>query len=37
VDELAAGHAPAAERPIIHLQRGTFEAPARELLPGLER
>ncbi len=29
--------APATERPIIHLQRGTFELPARELLPGLER
>jgi radical SAM superfamily enzyme YgiQ (UPF0313 family) len=28
---------PAAERPIIHLQRGTFEPPARDLLPGLER
>ena len=26
-----------AEGPIIHLQRGTFELPARELLPGLER
>ena len=39
VDELAAPRlsAPAAERPIIHLQRGSFEAPARELLPGLER
>ena len=24
---------PAAERPIIHLQRGSFELPARELLP----
>jgi len=39
VNELAAPRlsAPAAERPIIHLQRGSFEAPARELLPGLER
>ncbi|HWK17337.1 MAG TPA: CUAEP/CCAEP-tail radical SAM protein [Solirubrobacteraceae bacterium] len=39
VDELAARCAPAedAERPVVHLQRGTFEAPARELLPGLER
>ena len=39
VDELAAQRAPApaAERPIIHLQRGTFDPPARELLPGLER
>ena len=39
MDELAAPHAPApaAERAIIHLQRGTFEPPARELLPGLER
>ena len=39
VDELAAPclPAPAAERPIIHLQRGTFHAPARELLPELER
>jgi hypothetical protein len=39
VDELAASCAPApdAERPIIHLQRGTFDPPARELLPGLER
>ena len=32
-----AASAPAAERPIIHLQRGTFDPPARELLPGLER
>ena len=39
VDELAAQRAPApaAERPIIHLQRGSFDPPARELLPGLER
>ena len=39
VDEVAASGlpAPAAKRPIIHLQRGTFEPPARELLPGLER
>ena len=39
VDELAApcATARAAERPIIHLQRGSFDPPARELLPGLER
>jgi radical SAM superfamily enzyme YgiQ (UPF0313 family) len=41
VDELAAppapASAPAADRPIVHLQRGTFDPPARELLPGLER
>ncbi len=39
VDELAApcATAQAAGRPIIHLQRGTFDPPARELLPGLER
>lgn len=39
VDELAAPRAPApaGDRPIVHLQRGTFELPARELLPGLER
>jgi radical SAM superfamily enzyme YgiQ (UPF0313 family) len=38
LDELAAPGAPAtAARPIVHLQRGTFELPARELLPGLER
>ena len=39
VDELAApwAPAPAAGRSIIHLQRGTFDPPARELLPGLER
>ena len=39
VDELAApcAPAPAAGRPIIHHQRGTFDPPARELLPGLER
>ena len=38
VDGLAAPGAPAAaDRPIVHLQRGTFELPARELLPGLER
>src|SRR5271170_3968516 len=39
VDELAApcAPAPAGERPIIHLQRGSFDPPARELLPGLER
>ena len=29
--------APPPESPIIHLQRGTFYPPARELLPGLER
>ena len=39
VNELAAPRAPApaAERSIIHLQRGSFDPPARELLPGLER
>jgi len=39
VNRLAARPAPAsaAERPTVHLQRGTFELPARELLPGLER
>ena len=39
VAELAAPRpaAAAAERPIIHLQRGSFDPPARELLPGLER
>ena len=39
VDELAAPRLPApdAARAIIHLQRGTFDPPARELLPGLER
>ena len=38
VDGLASPGAPAAgDRPIVHLQRGTFELPARELLPGLER
>jgi radical SAM superfamily enzyme YgiQ (UPF0313 family) len=39
VDELAAPGAGVvdSDRPIIHLQRGTFDAPARELLPGLER
>ena len=39
VDELAApcATAQAAGRPIIHLQRGSFDPPARELLPGLER
>ncbi len=38
VDGLGAPGAPAwADRPIVHLQRGTFELPARELLPGLER
>ena len=39
VDELAAPARP--PRPpngrVIHLQRGTFDPPARELLPGLER
>ncbi len=29
--------APAIEGPVVHLQRGTFELPARELLPGLGR
>lgn len=39
VDELSAPRAPtsAAERPVIQLQRGTFDPPARELLPGLEQ
>jgi radical SAM superfamily enzyme YgiQ (UPF0313 family) len=38
VDELEAPGAPAtADSPIVHLQRGTFDPPARELLPGLER
>jgi radical SAM superfamily enzyme YgiQ (UPF0313 family) len=39
VDELSVSRAPAptVDRPIIHLQRGTFDLPARELLPGLER
>ena len=39
VDQLAApcATALAAERPIIHLHRGSFDPPARELLPGLER
>jgi radical SAM superfamily enzyme YgiQ (UPF0313 family) len=38
VDELSIHGAPApiAERPVVHLERGTFELPARELLPGLE-
>jgi radical SAM superfamily enzyme YgiQ (UPF0313 family) len=38
VDGLAAPHASAGDgdRPIIHLQRGSFDPPARELLPGLE-
>jgi radical SAM superfamily enzyme YgiQ (UPF0313 family) len=39
VDQLAVpcATALAAERPIIHLQRGSFDPPARELLPGLGR
>jgi radical SAM superfamily enzyme YgiQ (UPF0313 family) len=39
VNELSSGGASASpsEGPIIHLQRGTFELPARDLLPGLER
>jgi radical SAM superfamily enzyme YgiQ (UPF0313 family) len=39
VDQLAApcATALAAEPPIIHLQRSSFDPPARELLPGLER
>ena len=39
VNELGAssGAVPAAERPVIQLQRGIFEPPARDLLPGLER
>jgi radical SAM superfamily enzyme YgiQ (UPF0313 family) len=38
VDELAIpqGGAVTAAGPIIHVQRGTFDLPARELLPGLE-
>ncbi|MHB8660274.1 MAG: CUAEP/CCAEP-tail radical SAM (seleno)protein [Solirubrobacteraceae bacterium] len=38
VDELSIQELPAqtTQAPIIHLQRGTFELPARELLPGLE-
>ncbi|MGH3597228.1 MAG: CUAEP/CCAEP-tail radical SAM (seleno)protein, partial [Mycobacterium sp.] len=38
VDGLAAPHASAGDgdRPFIHLQRGSFDPPARELLPGLE-
>ncbi len=38
VDELATPRRGAATgtRPVIHLQRGTFDPPARELLPGLE-
>jgi radical SAM superfamily enzyme YgiQ (UPF0313 family) len=38
VDGLAAPRASAAggDRPIIHLQRGSFDPPARELLPGLD-
>jgi radical SAM superfamily enzyme YgiQ (UPF0313 family) len=39
VGELSLSPAPAqtAERPIIQLQRGSFDPPARELLPGLEQ
>ena len=38
VDGLATHRARAsADEPILHLQRGRFELPARELLPGLER
>ena len=38
VDELATTRAGvvAGDQPIIHLQRGSFDPPARELLPGLE-
>jgi radical SAM superfamily enzyme YgiQ (UPF0313 family) len=38
-DGLSVPPAPArtAERPIIQLQRGSFDPPARELLPGLEQ
>jgi radical SAM superfamily enzyme YgiQ (UPF0313 family) len=38
VHELTTPQAGAAadDRPIIHLQRGSFDPPARELLPGLE-
>jgi len=37
VNRLMAPGAPSPADPIVHLQRGTFELPARELLPGLER
>jgi len=38
VDRLAApGMPPGSEPPVIALQRGTFELPARDLLPPLER
>jgi len=37
VDRLMVPGAPSPADPIVHLQRGTFELPARELLPGLER
>ncbi|MDQ6729199.1 MAG: CUAEP/CCAEP-tail radical SAM protein [Actinomycetota bacterium] len=37
VNRLMAPGAPSPAAPIVDLQRGTFELPARELLPGLER
>ncbi len=37
VNRLMAPGAPSPADPIVHLQRGTFELPARELLPGLDR
>jgi radical SAM superfamily enzyme YgiQ (UPF0313 family) len=37
VNRLIAPGAPSPADPIVDLQRGTFEPPARELLPGLER
>jgi len=37
VNRLMTPGAPSPADPIVHLQRGTFELPARELLPGLER
>jgi len=37
VNRLMVPGAPSPADPIVHLQRGTFELPARELLPGLER
>jgi len=37
VNRLMAPGAPSPADPIVHLQRATFELPARELLPGLER
>jgi len=37
VNRLMAPGVPSPAAPIVDLQRGTFELPARELLPGLER